>query len=59
VKEALGKLAEQFASERHVGAKFVADFDEVTDREERDRIQRDAFERVQYLVEKLARREVY
>jgi hypothetical protein len=54
VREGLEKLAEKFASESHVGPKFVADFEEVTGPEERALIQRDAFERVQYLLSKIA-----
>lgn len=36
-----------------MGPKFVADFEEVDDTEERDRIMRDAYERVQALLEML------
>lgn len=53
VKEGLEKIAEKFASEKHVGPKFVADFEEVSDVEERALLQRDAFERVGYLLKKL------
>lgn len=53
VKEGLKKIAEKFASEKHVGPKFVADFEEITDAEERALLQRDAFERVSYLLKKL------
>jgi len=54
VKEGLEKIAEKFASEKHVGPKFVADFEEISDTEERALLQRDAFERVDYLLKKLA-----
>ena len=37
----------------HIGSVHVADFLEITDHEERDRLQRDAFERVNYLLAKL------
>ncbi len=53
VREGLKKIAAQFASEKHVGPKWVADFDEVTDTEAREFIQRDAFERVHYLLSRL------
>lgn len=53
VKEALGKIAEKFATHGHVGPVHVADFLELEDVEERERLQRDAFERVNYLVRKL------
>jgi len=36
VKEGLGKTGKHFAFERHVGPKSVADFEEITDAEERD-----------------------
>ena len=50
VREAMVKLREKFASPEHVGPKFVADFEEAADAEERARLQRDAFEQVNYLV---------
>jgi len=53
VKEALGKIAEKFATYEHVGPVHVADFLEIEDEEERGFLQRDAYERVNYLVEKL------
>lgn len=53
VKEGLEKIAKQFASEKHVGPKFVADFEEVTDTEEREILERDAYEQVTFLLEKL------
>ena len=53
VREGLEKIAEKFASPGHVGPKFVADFEEITDPEERELIQRDAFERVGYLLRTL------
>jgi hypothetical protein len=45
-REALAKIAEKFASPEHVGPKHVADFEEISDAEERDRVRRDAYERV-------------
>lgn len=53
VKEGLLKIKEKFASPEHTGPKFVADFEEITDREEREMLQRDAFERVNFLLEKV------
>jgi len=45
-QEALANISEKFASPEHVGPKHVADFEEVTDAEERARLQRDAYERI-------------
>jgi hypothetical protein len=56
VREGLEKIRTKFASEGHIGPKFVADFEEVTDPEERAFLQRDAYERVNYLLEKLGLR---
>ena len=53
VKEGLDKIAKQFASEKHVGPKFVADFEELADTDEREILERDAYERVNFLLEKL------
>lgn len=53
VQEALSILADKFSSPSAVGPTHVADFDEITDQEKRERIQRDAFERVQYFLEGL------
>jgi len=53
VKDGLSKIAKHFASEKHTGATFVADFEELLDPEEREIRQRDAYERVRYLLEKL------
>jgi hypothetical protein len=50
VNEGLRKIAEKFASPEHVGPKFVADFDEINDPDERALRTRDAFERVNYLL---------
>jgi len=49
----LQKIARKFASEKDVGPKFVADFEEIIDPEEREIRQRDAYERVNYLLIKL------
>lgn len=53
VQEGLQKIAEKFESPDHTGPKFVADFEEITDPEERALLQRDAFERINFLLEKL------
>ena len=53
VKEGLEIIKEKFASPDHVGPKHIADFEEITDEEERARIQRDAFERISYLINEL------
>lgn len=50
VREGLEKLAKHFESVSHTGPKFVADFEEITDPEQRQLVERDAFERVQYLL---------
>ena len=49
-QEFLDKLAKHFESVSHTGPKFVADFEEITDPEQRQLVERDAFERVQYLI---------
>lgn len=53
VKEGLAKIAMKFASPNQIGPRQVADFESVTDVEERARIERDAFERVDYLLRRL------
>ena len=53
MREGLGKIAKHFESENSVGPRFVADFEEVTDAEEREIRERDAYERVNHLLEKL------
>lgn len=53
VREGFGKIAAKFASPEHVGPKHVADFEESTDADERALVQRDAYERVAYLIGKL------
>ena len=53
VQEVLTKIAEKFASPEHVGPKHVADFDDIADPEERARLQRDAFERVNAFITRL------
>ena len=53
IQEGLAKLAKNFEAVDHTGPKFVAAFEEVTDEEDRKLIERDAFERVNYLLQKL------
>jgi hypothetical protein len=53
IDEGLQILQEKFASPEHIGPVFVADFSEETDREAREIIQRDAYERVTALLESL------
>jgi hypothetical protein len=53
VQEGLRKLAKNFASEEHKGPKFVTAFEEIMDEEDRIQMERDAFERVNYLLQKL------
>jgi len=53
VKEGLEKIAKHFGSEKHVGPKFVADFEEITEPEEREIRERDAYEKVRYFLDKL------
>lgn len=53
VREGLEEIERHFVSEVHTGPRLVADFEEVTDAEERALMQRDAYERVNYLLEKL------
>lgn len=56
VQEGLRKISEKFASVEHMGPRFVADFDDVQEDEERARIHRDAFEKVDYLLRELGLR---
>jgi len=53
VKEGLKKIAGKFATLDHVGPKDVAEFDETLDEEERTIRQRDAFEKVNFLLQQL------
>ena len=53
VKEGLEKIAKHFASEKNVGPRFVADFEEITDPEDREVRERDAYEKVDYILQKL------
>ena len=53
IQEGLSKLAKNFASEEHIGSKFVSAFEEITDADDRIQMERDAFERVGYLLREL------
>ncbi len=53
VREGLAKMAEKFSSPEHSGPVFVADFEELVDPEDRALHQRDAFERVNFLLQQL------
>jgi hypothetical protein len=53
LNEGLKLLADGFASPDHIGPRYLADFLELTDPEDRAFIQRDAFERVAALLERI------
>lgn len=53
VKEGLRNIAEKFASVDHVGPKFVADFDQISDEANRLRVHRESFERIRALLDLL------
>ena len=53
VQEGLRKIAGKFASPEHVGPRDVADFHEFRNDEDRAVCQRDAYEKVNYLLRKL------
>jgi len=53
VQEGLLKIAEKFASPEHMGPKFVADFEDIQDRDARAMRTRDAYERVNHLLSTL------
>ena len=53
VREGLQKIAEKFSSEKGFGPKSVVDFEGIDDPEEREHTQRDAYERVNALLNKL------
>jgi predicted nucleotidyltransferase len=55
MREALEKVAQHFASPEHRGPRHVADFEMETDPETREAIQRDAYERVQYVLTRLSK----
>lgn len=49
-KEALGIIADKFSSPGSVGPVHVVNFEDITNTEEREQVQRDAYERVQALL---------
>jgi hypothetical protein len=53
VREGLQKMAGKFSSEKDFGPRSVASFEGIDDPEERERIQRDAYERVNALFRRL------
>ena len=53
LKEGLQKIMEKFSSVKSFGPKSVADFEEINEPDARERIQRDAYERVNTLLDKL------
>ncbi|HVT87942.1 MAG TPA: nucleotidyl transferase AbiEii/AbiGii toxin family protein [Tepidisphaeraceae bacterium] len=53
VQEALAKIADKFQSTAHFGPQAVADFDDLPPGDDRDRRIRDAFERVDNLLNRL------
>lgn len=53
IDEGLQILREKFASPEHIGPVFIADFFEETDRDSREMLQRDAYERITALLESL------
>jgi hypothetical protein len=56
VREGLQKIAEKFASPDHAGPRFVADFEEIQDEEDRAILMRDAFEKADYLLRRIGLR---
>ncbi|KAF0125138.1 MAG: hypothetical protein FD189_1844 [Elusimicrobia bacterium] len=50
VSEGLLKISEKFASEKHIGPRMVADFEDLPPGEQRDMRQRDAYEKTAYLL---------
>jgi hypothetical protein len=53
VKKALKNLKGKFQSVNDNGPKWIADFEEIEDKEERERIMRDSFEKVKDFLDKL------
>jgi hypothetical protein len=53
VQEGLRKIAGKFETVTHVGPKFVADFEDIQEPEERAALVRDAFEKMDYLLRAL------
>jgi len=53
VREGLGKIREKFRDVNAPGSVWVANFMEIDDEEEKERIKRDAFERINAFIDKL------
>ena len=53
IQEGLHIIADNFDSEKDIGPTFIADFEEIVDPEEREMKQRDAYERVNYILSRL------
>jgi hypothetical protein len=53
VKEGFERIAEAFSSEKHTGPKWVADFEGLSNTEDRELLQRDVYERVSYVLKEL------
>lgn len=52
-QESLSIISEKFSSPENVGPVHVANFEEITNIQERERIQRDAYERARFLLDEL------
>ncbi|MFA5780381.1 MAG: hypothetical protein WC947_09630 [Elusimicrobiota bacterium] len=52
-KEGFEKIRDKFLDVNSIGPNWVADFKEISDTDERERIKREAFELVKYLLDKL------
>ncbi len=50
VVEGMHKISDKFLSPDHIGPKQIADFEGIIDTSERARIQRDSFERIDYIL---------
>lgn len=50
VREGFLKISDKFASEKHIGPKMAADFEEIPSGERRDMPRRGAYEKVDYLL---------
>lgn len=53
IQEGLGKIRAKFMSIDMIGPKWIVDFEEIDDEEEKARLQRDAFERINAFLEML------
>jgi hypothetical protein len=51
VREGLSKIRSKFLSPEHFGPTAITDFDEISDKAERERVNRDAFERISTLLD--------